>query len=186
MSSDQNLVKLLSAEEFSRRLTCVVDDMSALARDLVTAIDARPVIVDELIALGIQRDIISRFELFGRGLIHPKLFANESQVAKRLRRLPLSTQNRALEDGLEVLDDNETTMRLLPIEDLTPAQVKQVFAPDHVRSIAEQRTIIRTKKSKLGVAVPDKDYRVYKDRVDTFKPGVWSKQTILQWLQMMG
>ena len=182
MNSNHKLVKMPSAAELAGRIKNVGQDLLGIAADLVVALDEKPELANELIEHGVNRELIRRLEGLGRGSIHPELVFSTSPGAIRLLKLPLSEQQQALNQGTEVLDDDETTTRIIPVSELTREQAKQAIG----KSLTEQRTTIRKRKSKLAPVNGTEDYRIAKDHVITSRPGKWPKRLILQWLSEMG
>lgn len=185
MTSNQSLDKIPSAAQLAERIRAVSNDLLGIAHDLVAALDAKPELADELLEQGVNRELIRRLERLGRGQIHPKLVFATTPGAQKLLTVTLSEQTRALEEGVEVMEDDETASRNIPIADLTPEQARQVFTHGRIRALAEQRTWLRANKKKCPVAAPDEGYRVCSDHIVTNKPGKWPKKLILQWLMEM-
>lgn len=175
----------MSATELAERIRNVSNDLLGIAHDLVMALDAKPELMDELDAAGVNRELVNRLERLGRGQIHPRLVFSTTPGAEKLLSVPLSEQSRALDNGIEVMEDDETTSRWIPVNEMTPAQARQVFHRGQIRSLAEQRTWLRSQKKKRGVAAPAEDYRICSDHVITSRPGKWPKKLILQWLMEM-
>ena len=185
MNSNQNLSKIVSAPEIAERIRNVSNDLLGIAHDLVAALDARPELSDELIEQGVNRELIRRLERLGRGQIHPKLVFATTPGAQKLLTVPLSEQTRALDEGVECLDDDETSSRKIATADMTQEQARLVFTHGRIRSLAEQRTWMRANKKRQTISTPDEGYRVCSDHVITTKPGRWPKKLILQWLMEM-
>jgi hypothetical protein len=185
MNSNQSLDKIPSAAELAQRIRNVSNDLLGIAHDLVAALDAKPELAQELEDAGVNRELVSRLERLGRGQIHPRLVFSTTPGAEKLLTVPLSEQARVLDAGVEVMEDDETTTRNIPIHELSPEQARQVFHRGQVRSLAEQRTYLRARKKKRGVAAPTEDFRVCSDHVITSRPGKWPKKLILQWLMEM-
>lgn len=172
-----------AASELAARLRSISEDILSLARDLVAAIDSNPSLPAELEDLGVNRDLIYRLERLGRNQIHRDLVFATSPGAIALLHQPLSVQEQGLNEGVEVMEHDEATIRRIPVNSLTRDQVRQVFIGDRFRSLAEQRTWIRCKKSQTTKIINSQEqFHVYKDRVTTFAPGTWTKKQILQWL----
>jgi len=87
-----------------------------------------------------------RFEQVGRGLLHEKLLTDYSVGARKLKRLPFSQQAKYSAEPIPVLINGGDILKV-QLANLTPAQCKQVFDEDHVRSPAEQRAYIETQKN---------------------------------------
>lgn len=79
-----------------------------------------------------------RLEALGNGTLDPRLVAGVSLGGAALRRLPVTMQREALDHGVEVLLPGGDSLRVA-VDNLAPAQVRQVFAGDHVRDLAAQR-----------------------------------------------
>lgn len=160
--------------------------MLSLATDLVATLNVKPQFAQELVESGVNRELIARLEKLGRGQLNPKLIFATNPGARKLVGLPRSDQDRALADGIEVMEDDEKTTRVLPVESLTTDQARKVFNKGRIRSLAEQRTYIIDQRKKAGFVVSDREYRVTREYVITRVPGKWSKQLIIQWLAEMG
>jgi len=169
----------------AQRIKNVSNDLLGIAHDLVLALDAKPELADELEEVGVNRELIRRLERLGRGQIHPQLVFSTTPGAEKLLTVPLSEQSRALESGLEIMDDDETTSRNIPINELSSAQAQQAISRGRIRTLAEQRTWIRDKKKKVSPVSAKEDFRICSDHVITTRPGKWPKRLILQWLMEM-
>jgi len=101
--------------------------------------------------LGFSYETYVSMERIGRGIMDQRLIFTETKARKKLAAAPKSQQKKALDKGLEVLVDNGEVLRV-KIDDLTSNQIKQVFAGDHVRSIAEQKNYIRNRKAQMEFA----------------------------------
>jgi hypothetical protein len=179
-----SLVKIPSAQEIAERIRNIGTDLLGIAHDLVAALDAHPERFTELVEAGVNRELISRLEKLGRNQIHPALVFNTSTGGQRLLALPLSLQTDALAKGVEVLEADGTT-RHISVNELTPAQARQVFNRGSLRTLAEQRTFLNTVAAKAKPTDSDITYRVYSDHVVVLKPGKFTKALIIQWLAEM-
>ncbi len=104
-------------------------------------------------------DVLSQLEKIGRNQLLPQLLLAEYPAARKLERLPMSEQSRLMIEPVEVmlLKDGDPDTLLVPIRHLTGAQVRQVFASNHVRTLAEQRQWIESQRpvsEPVKVAVP--------------------------------
>lgn len=174
-----------NAASLAARIRQCHDDLISIARDIVSAIDETPSLVDELEKEGIPYAVIRRFEAFGRGQIAQELVFASSPAASRIIKLALSEQRAAIKNGIEVLEDDEKTARRIPLHSLTPKQAALAIARDHVRDLAEQRTLIREKLATTKPATPDDDFKVFGDRVVTRRPLTISRALLVQWLSQM-
>ena len=105
---------------------------------------------------------VRRFALIGLKFI-PELAIDECSGAKRLRKLPLETQRKYYTEQLPVLIDNRGNWDCLNVDihNLTTEQAEQVFADDHVRTDAEQRAFIESKRlTKHVTKMPNLPYRI--------------------------
>lgn len=181
-----SLTKVPTAKELLSKYQQLGANLIEFARELVGAIDAIPERKQELVEAGFAPAALDRLERLGRGSILPQLVFATTPGAEKVLKLSLSDQRQALEHGIEVMDEDEETTRNIPLHDLTRPQAKQVFGPDGIRSLAQQRTLIRDRKAKLLPVAPKDSYRVTKDFVVTSAPGKWPRSLILQWLAEMG
>ncbi len=187
------LTKIDTAADLKRDLASGLDKFAfEWSQRLVRAIDHDPKIIQQLVDLNMDRGFLRRMEFLGRGQIDRRLLYATSAAATRLLRAPISEQASALEKGILVLDENETDERNIFPDDLTPEQVRQVFDRNgRIRSITEQRTVIRQRKQRLLPAKGDLNYRVHRDHIITLSAdgavtGRWSRKLIHQWLTEMG
>ncbi len=75
---------------------------------------------------------------------------------RAVARLPLSEQRQIIDtEAVKVMEpDDPTQYRLCKVRTLRPAEVRQVFAPDHVRSDAEQRSLLSERRSRRPTKAP--------------------------------
>jgi hypothetical protein len=112
----------------------------------VKAIDVDPSIIDKFKEKYDLTDTAwIRFEQVGRGLLHEKLLTDYSLGARKLKMLSFSEQARYSASPIEYLTKDNDVLKI-QLCNLTRNQIKQVFADDHVRSIAEQRAFIECLK----------------------------------------
>lgn len=86
-------------------------------------------------------DVLAQLEKIGRNQLVPQLLLAEYPAARKLERLPMSEQERLMIEPVEVLvmkEGKPDTLRV-PVRHLNGAQVRQVFASNHVRTLSEQR-----------------------------------------------
>lgn len=93
-------------------------------------------------------DVLSQLEKIGRKQLVPQLLLAEYPAARRLERLPMSEQERLMHDSVEVLvlRDGKADTLHVTVRDLTGSQVKQVFASNHIRTLAEQRQWLESQR----------------------------------------
>lgn len=189
MNSNHNLSKLPTVAEMAKLISDFVADTTNRAKSvsetLVACLDAKPTFATELIETGVDAGLIWRLERFGRGQIHKQLLLSTTPGAMKLMTLTLSEQTRVFAEGVEVMDDDEKTTRIIPFNDLSRQQCKQIFAQGTVRNLTQQRTWIRDDKRKRIPETPEEGYRVFKDHVVITRSGKWPKATVIQWLAEM-
>lgn len=193
MNTPNTLTKSPTVPEFLDALNKWQADFIAgaepVAKMLVAALDVNPGFARECEAAGVPRSILHRLERLGRGQIVPRLLEDNSCAARYLLKLPKSEQQIAYARGVEVMEPDGATdaqARLIKIDELTPAQAAQVFNCDHIRTLAEQRTYIATKKAKSPRVTMEATHRVKKDGVEILRAGFYGKAILLQWLSEIG
>jgi hypothetical protein len=97
----------------------------------------------------LTEDILTRFEQLGRKQLIPRLLVADYPAARHLVRLPYSEQKRAVEKSIDLLlfDGKDTSVLKVSVENLTPAQCRQVFDGDEVRSTGAQRAWLEDKRA---------------------------------------
>jgi hypothetical protein len=137
---------------------------------------------------GISAPMLNQLEALGRGQLHPALALSGSPGYIRLRGLPMSDQERYLEESVELLVEagEDYDVLLVKVSDLTPKQAAQVFAPDHVRAQGAQRAYLEDQKQKATLAhrceeLPE-PYKVHRDGSIEFRAGTRIKRKELLWL----
>jgi hypothetical protein len=95
----------------------------------------------------INRKIIRWMERIGSGEMDPRFLLNQvpDQHVLRLEKYGADEQKRALDEPLPVLTADGSEL-LVKLENLTPEQVAQVFARDHIRDIPAQKAWIESEK----------------------------------------
>lgn len=101
------------------------------------------------------------FEKIGRGQMHENLLLIGGRVQTMMKTLPYSEQVEALDNGIEVLLHDGTTMRIMP-ESLTQSQISQVFENGNIRTVEGQRAWMESRRDYdlPYVRSPKNDYSV--------------------------
>lgn len=96
----------------------------------------------------LTEDTVTRFEQLGRKQLIPNLLVADYPASRHLMRLPYSEQKRAIETSVDMLvcEGKETSVLKVSVENLTPAQCRQVFDGDQIRSIGAQRAWLEDKR----------------------------------------
>lgn len=147
---------------------------------LVEIVDADPDAYDLIImeGNGITRAHLAKFEAIGRGSLEPRLLLNGSIGYHKLQSSPLSTQQNALDNGIQLYEsdtDGGITHRIVRPEDLSPFEASQVFAPGGtVRSPEEQKAYLAKRESRKRITntrtLDAPDYDIKRGKV-TFNAG---------------
>lgn len=90
-------------------------------------------------------------EQVGRGLLDGRIITGGVAYGNRLRRLPIHEQRRAMDETLPLLvgDGDQLAVKL---SSLTPDQAEQIFAPDHIRTLEEQRAWIEDRRMRQRIS----------------------------------
>lgn len=85
--------------------------------------------------------ILRSLERIGRQELLPELLLKHGAGYSRLRELPLSYQRKYIKEPIPVLIQtaNGPDTLNVPVENLTPRQVRQVFTSDGIRDLSAQR-----------------------------------------------
>jgi hypothetical protein len=90
----------------------------------------------------ISMGVLSRLEMVGRGFVKPEMLLSDAPAYRAARVLPISDQDRLMADpavSLVIRENGATEVLHVDFRNLQAAQVRQVFASDHIRNEAEQR-----------------------------------------------
>lgn len=114
---------------------------------LVKLIDRNPQVKFKIVEEHpeISLGVLSRLEMVGRGLVKPQMLLSDAPSYRAARVLPVSEQDRLLQNPavpLVIREQGKTEVLEADFRNLQPVQVKQVFAKDHIRTPAEQRAWI--------------------------------------------
>lgn len=133
------------------KIPTIADFQNALARGesaireaaamICVMVDADPKIYEKIHkATGIHWNVIGNLERVGRGAMHYKLLFDTSPAASKIQMLPASKQEEVYERGVQVISEQggKFVVETKKAHELTPQQVKVLFAPDHIRTIDEQ------------------------------------------------
>lgn len=149
-----SLTKVITSElqELKRHITAGIESWIEAGKLVANAVDKDPRWIEKACAedASLPAEVLHRFEQIGRRQIVPALLLNDSPGFKRLRRLPYAVQERYAVKPVELLLANGDTLHV-DVQNLTPAQARQVFGVDRTRSLAEQRAIIEDAKAQRSV-----------------------------------
>lgn len=112
---------------------------------------------------GIPDLVVTKLELLGRGRVLPQLMLASYPAASFLPRLPLETQSRAVNEGVDVLLTSGDTLRVTA-DNLTRQQCQQVFDNMSLRSVSAQRAWIESEKTSQDLKRAPKAHGLYQVR----------------------
>jgi len=97
----------------------------------------------------ITASVLGEFERVGRKQVLPKLLAARFPAAGSVKRLPLSEQQRVMEEGvyIVVMHGKSADELKVNVRDLTSTQAKQVFRDTEIRSVGAQRAWLEEQRS---------------------------------------
>lgn len=101
----------------------------------------------------VSASILAKLEAVGRGQLQPELLLSDSAPYKAARLLPMSDQRNLVHTGkVALLIDTVKGPDVIhaDFKSLTPKQVSQVFAKDHIRTEAEQRLFIEGRRKAIA------------------------------------
>jgi hypothetical protein len=181
--------KVISAEEFMRKMKDLANHVVDLAQDYVFSLDARPELRKDLLDAGVPRDFLRRLEKVGRGVMSRRLVLESGRWVEKVARLPLSEQEEALNDGVDVLCEDGMDHRRISVCELSPKQMQQVFGDDGLRTLAEQRTWMEEQEQDrvrcAPMKLPELVWKVRGNRVVIGSPCELTRQQMLMILAEM-
>ena len=134
--------------------------------------------------------ILSRFEKIGRKIIHPKLFLSSAPGTKKLQNLPYSVQEKLIEEPVPMIieTDDGVDVLLVKVKAMSRDQADQCFAPDHVRTEAEQRAWLIDRRANAAKNVtPDSfSWRIKGSVVEFSKGAKLSRKDLMAILVKLG
>ena len=139
--SVENVISLVR-----RGLSSLMESAAMTARLVAKEPDTLRKITE--IAPEIPASFLANLVRVGEGSLHPSIMLNGCPAYRRLAALPFSSQEAALKSGrVPVVIDAATGEALnVPLVDLSPAQVGQVFSQTGTRNKDEQQAFMRRKQ----------------------------------------
>ena len=118
---------------------------------LVAMVEDDPHVYDYIIQKcpTLNAGILGRFEQMGRKNLHPQLLLSASPGFDKLRKLPMSMQERYIKEPIPIIvhTDGGTDVLLVEAKNMTKEQANQVFAPGRVRTEGEQKAWLMQQRS---------------------------------------
>jgi hypothetical protein len=112
-------------------------------RIVADLVDRDPCAIDQLIESSpmLTKGILRSLERIGRCELVPELLLKGGAAYAKLRELPYPVQQKYLKEPVQLMIQTSTGVDTLNValDSLSPAQVRQVFSADGVRSLPEQR-----------------------------------------------
>lgn len=164
------------SELIIKGMDCWIEAGEIIANTLQEHPDSLPRICE---VTGLSEDIVRRFEQIGRKEIYPQLLANTSIGYRKLVSCPYREQQLYSESPVEmlVIKNGKPDTLKVNVAHLTPEQARQVFASDHVRSLAEQRAWVEAERKRSvelsireNADIQEAAFIIHKNRV-TFRKG---------------
>lgn len=181
-----------SIENFLSLLKSISEHLLAAAQMLSRLAHHDPVIIDKIReqAPAVSPGFLSNLLRVGEGSLHPKLLMNSNAAYSRLRALPYTVQEQVLAVGavdLAVNADSSASIRV-PLTELAPDQIARVFCTSGVRSVDEQRALM--KRRELTEAKPTTraeafPWLVKKDKVTILRAVELTRKDLLRILEEM-
>ena len=164
------------AEAISRLITDGMEAWVTAGKMIATGVDEDPKYIDKLCSHlpDLSPEHLKRLEDIGRKRIHPQILVSAAPGIRRLGRLDYSTQEKYLNEPVDLLIDDGNGLETLKVDvrNLTRDQSFQAFASDRVRSVAEQRAYLEDRKASQ-VGLPEEyrlPFKVTSKSLVIFKP----------------
>jgi len=156
-------------EEFGKLLDVGIDKIYDASCRYVAALDSDPDAYDHFgrSRPDIPKSVWYALESVGRGMLDKRLLFGGGHAKNKLKRMPVSKQKQALDNGLEVLINGETL--IVKPDQMTAPQVGQVFGLDKVRTIAEQKNYVQRKREK-DTTPPPVQYEIVRKKLIVHEP----------------
>jgi len=177
------LSKLSTIGDFNAALSRGLAGLAEAGAHLVNLLDNDPTVRDKLRALGFSPDLLGPLERVGRRLMKLELFLSMNAGRRRLSGCSMSDQDRFSTEPVAVYDPESREERLIRVDELSPEQIRMVFARGSIRSVAQQRTWWSEKQQSAPAPEVDFSYQIKKDHIVILKPMIVRKRTLLDWFR---
>ena len=164
-------------EQFKSVLFEAGDGLLKAGKIVCEIVDSHPEGLDAICKLcpEFSPEFIKRFEDIGRLKIHPQLMFTGGPGVERLRKLPYSLQEKHLIEPLPLVilkEKGGVEILQVDVRNLDAAQAGQIFTQTGIRSEAEQRAWIESRRMK-AIAPPASaglPYRVQGKKIIFMEP----------------
>jgi hypothetical protein len=139
--------------ELRQAIQLGIEAWSKAGETVVRLLDEQGMTLEEIAVCAnhelITAAVLGEFERVGRKQVLPKLLAARFPAAACVKRLPLSEQQRLMDEGVEVvvIHGKSVDYMKINVRDLTTKQAKQVFRDTEVRSNGAQRAWLEEQSS---------------------------------------
>lgn len=134
----------------------------------------------------ITEDVLETFERIGRRQLYHRLCLLEAAGIRALKKCPYSEQVKYSTEPLPMLLMGGAGEQLaVPVQALTPEQVRQVFGPHRVRNLAEQRAWMENQRAKPQPLEKSKPYTLAKGKITFHEPVTLSTSDMARLLSEM-
>ena len=119
------------------------------------------------------------------GRVDVRVFSLPYRLSKPLRRLPQVTQRKLLDEGVEILSTDNSSIRV-PLPELTIDMTRQVIAGGRVRSLSEQAAWKKAQAPQEENAHTLTDYDIKPGKLIVHRPFVFKTKDLIRILGMIG
>jgi hypothetical protein len=176
----------VSIERFAAAMGACVDSLYEACKIYAEAVtvspEAREAFSERFPNIGASQ--WSLFENVGRGIVHKNLLTYNGVKSKSIAALPYSEQERIFDSRVEFVTPSGDVIRA-KWDDLSTPQKAQLLNRDHIRTPAEQKLYIESRKKLVDLSHDGKPYRIKKDAVVFNANAEISRRELLQILQQL-
>lgn len=187
----QNFITTSRITEFITLIRSGIDSINKASKMYVEMLEQDETVTERIIKESkfLTKSFLYNIEKIGRDQLNPQLLLANSPGYMKLRALPKRLQDKYLNESVEVLvynDNGEIDKLKTSVRDLSADAANQVFDKSGVRSLAEQRVYLESKRNlKQRVKVKDQKYVVRKDILMVTAPCNFTKKELLNILSGM-
>lgn len=176
-----NELTVITPEAFVQAIQRGLDAFNEAGRILVALLDQDPDVKEKIVAAfpQINSAMLTTFENIGRGRIDHRLAFDSGSGVRALEKCPLSVQQAAIENGVELLTATGETLRV-QVQDLVKEQVSQVFDSGKIRSLGAQRAWLESRKTAKAIATVETPYRIGRGKITFTAPCTMSAAELMR------
>ena len=181
------IVKHDYVAEFKKVFSGAIEGIVKASEIYVKAIDENPlnkVKFIESCSDFIPTDAWAGFEAIGRRWMHPKLLmGGGGKYSKNIKKLPYSDQRQIFEGARFDMLTSSGEILKVDVRQIEPAQAEQMFDKSHIRSVAEQKAFIESRKPDKPSNSVEVPYTFVRNGVHFTKDTVVNKEQLRRILQ---